>query len=298
MDRMVSCFLFNGEESCVTWEERRERGLFRLSGADGADLGSLLGNNVSAGLDDEASSSLELNTDRVGDIDTSGDVNLDQDQVDGELLDLDVNGGLDLGLDLGSNLGRDLGRGLGGQLDGLLDNLLGLELNAGGILLGALLDDDGGNVNLQVSGELGLDLGIDLGLDSSLDGSGESSRELGTKTEVNVDEAGNLDTEVGLEGRVQIGIGADIGKGFDNNLGVLLDEEVNGGIEGSANGLGGGTLLQSRGLGLDGGDGGAEEHGEHGQEEGEESGGLHDGDIRDVRVRKVVLREGDEVGSR
>lgn len=108
----------------------------------------------------------------------------------------------------------------------------------------------------------------------------------------------DLDTEVGLEGRVQIGIGADIGIGLDNNLGVLLDEEVNGGIESSANGLGGGTLLQSRGLGLDGGDGGAEEHGEHGQEEGEESGGLHDGDIRDVRVRRVVLREGDEVGSR
>lgn len=108
----------------------------------------------------------------------------------------------------------------------------------------------------------------------------------------------DLDTEVGLEGRVQIGIGADIGKGLDNNLGVLLDEEVNSGIESSANGLGGGTLLQSRGFDLDGGDGGAEEHGEHGQEEGEESGGLHDGDIRDVRVRRVVLREGDEVGSR
>lgn len=109
----------------------------------------------------------------------------------------------------------------------------------------------------------------------------------------------DLDTEVGLEGRVQIGIGADIGKGLDNNLGVLLDEEINGGIESSANGLGG-TLLQSRGLGLDGGDGGAEEHGEHGQEEGEESGGLHDGDIRDVRVRRVgeVIRERDEAGSR
>ena len=171
-------------------EERKEA--LRLSGADGADLGSLLGNNVSAGLDNEASGSLELDADRVGDIDTSGDVNLDQDQVDGELLDLDVNGGLDLGLDLGGNLDRDLGRGLGSQLDGFLDNLLGLELNAGGILVGALLDNDGGNVSLQVGGELGLDLGIDLGLDGSLDGSGESSRELGTETEVNVDEAAIL----------------------------------------------------------------------------------------------------------
>lgn len=103
----------------------------------------------------------------------------------------------------------------------------------------------------------------------------------------------DLDTEVGLEGRVQVGIGADIGKGLDNNLGVLLDQEVNGGIEGSANGLGGlgGTLLQGGGLGSDGG---AEEHGEHGQEEGEEGSGLHDGWIGDVGVRKgMCLREGE-----
>lgn len=161
----------------------------RLSGADGTDLGSLLGNNVGASLNDEASGSLELDADRVGDIDTAGDVNLDQDQVDGELLDLDVDGGLDLGLDLGGNLGSDLGRGLGGQLDSLLDDLLGLELDAGGVLVGALLDDDGTNVDLEVGSELGLDLGIDLGLDGSLDGGGESSRELGTETEINVDEA-------------------------------------------------------------------------------------------------------------
>lgn len=160
-----------------------------LNGADGLDLADLLGADVGTGLGADTDSGLELQSKGLGDLDIARDTDLDQEQVDGELLDLGINAGLDLGRQLGLDLGRDLDRGLGGKLDGIRDNVLGLELDAGSILLGATLADDGGNVDLQVGGELGLDLGINLGLDGSLERGLEGRRQLGTETEIKVNES-------------------------------------------------------------------------------------------------------------
>jgi len=165
----------------------RGGGYSYLSLAEALDLADLLGRDVQAGLGAELSGTLEADNDRVGDVDIASDIDLDQPEVDGELLDLDVNGGLDLGRERGSDLVRDLDRGLCRQLDGILDNVVGLELDASSIVLGAALGDEGSKAGAQVGRELGLDLDIDFVADGGLDRGAESGRELGAETEIDVD---------------------------------------------------------------------------------------------------------------
>jgi len=184
-------YSWSGKWNGVEWDETRDgrgRGT-NLDRADGLDLADLLGANVGTGLGADTGSGLVLQSDRLGDLDITRDADLDQQQVDGELLDLGVNAGLDLDRQLGLDLGGNLDRGLGGELDGIRDNVLGLDLDAGSIVVGATLGDDGGNVSLQVGSELGLDLGIDLSLDRGLDRGLEGSRQLGTETEIKVNES-------------------------------------------------------------------------------------------------------------
>lgn len=87
----------------------------------------------------------------------------------------------------------------------------------------------------------------------------------------------NLNTDIGGNISRQVGISTNIRKGLDNNVRVLLDKQVNSGVKGGTDGLGGGGgtgLEVSDHLGRGGG-GEAEEHGEEGQEVGEEGGGFH-----------------------
>lgn len=87
----------------------------------------------------------------------------------------------------------------------------------------------------------------------------------------------DLNTDIGSNISRQVSISANIRKGLDNYVRVLLDKQVNGTVKGSTNGLGGGG-----GAGLEvgdhlsrGGGGEAEEHGEEGHEVGEEGCGSH-----------------------
>lgn len=166
-----------------------------LSLAEALDLADLLGRDIQTGLGAELSSALETDNDRVRDVHIASDIDLDKQEVDGELLDLDVNGGLDLGRKGGSNLVRDLDRGLGCQLDGILDNVVSLELDTGSIVLGAALGDEGSKVGAQVGRELSLDLNIDFVADSGLDRGLEGGGELGTETEIDVDKTAGRERE-------------------------------------------------------------------------------------------------------
>ena len=85
-------------------EGEKETKHLRLSFAEALDLADLLGRDIQAGLGAQISSALESDDNRVGDIDITSDINLDQEQVDRELLDLDINGGLDLGRERGGDL--------------------------------------------------------------------------------------------------------------------------------------------------------------------------------------------------
>lgn len=81
----------------------------------------------------------------------------------------------------------------------------------------------------------------------------------------------DLDAEVGRDGSGNVGISADISIGLKDNVRVLLDEQVKGGLKSSTDGL------DSAGLKTSLGGHGAAEHGEHGHEEGEDSEGSHYG---------------------
>ncbi|KAI8596365.1 hypothetical protein EDD21DRAFT_388476, partial [Dissophora ornata] len=254
----------------------RGRGMKRrlfLCGANGLDLAGLLDRDVSTGAGAKAGSLLEAEDDGVAHINIASDVDLDQPQVDGELLDLDIDGRLDLDIELGRNLVSNLGRGLGRQLDSVLDNVLGLELDAGSIVVGAALGDDGSEVDAEVGRELSLDLSVDLGLDSGLDRGLEGSRQLGSKSKVDVNETGDLNAQVSANGGREAGIRADIGIGLQDDIRVILDQKVEGRIKGIGDSGFDGTGLEAS-LSRDG----AAEHGKHGQEEGEEGSSSHDDD--------------------
>lgn len=170
-----------------------EKKLLLLNGADGLDGNDLLSLDLGSSRGADTGSSLELGSNGLSNLNLTSNINLDQQQVDRELLDLQINSGLDLGRERSLDLGLDLGRGLDGQLGSLGDNLLGLKVDASGVMGGADLGDDVSNVNLEVGSELGLDLSINLGLDSSLDGGLKSAGQLGTQTEVSVDQSAMRD---------------------------------------------------------------------------------------------------------
>jgi hypothetical protein len=170
-------------------EGRQKRETINLSRANGLDLADFLDRDVSAGLGAELNGGAVAGNHRVGNLDVAGDIDLDQEQVDRELLDLGFDSLLDLDVQLASELLGDLGRSLVGDLDSILDNVLGLELDAGSVMGRATLSNDSGKVGAEVGGVLGLDGSISLSLDGALDGGMKSRGKLGAKTEIDVDKA-------------------------------------------------------------------------------------------------------------